>query len=327
MNRVLGLLIALSLGCLAAGCGSNERAGVSGPMSEVVVTFDAPAVAGKTGAAGRAARARVDGEQSRFAVGARSETIPAASIHWRYRLVLNGAAVVVPSRSVGLLRTLPGVASVDASTAYSVGSATAADVVRAAKTWQTGLTNQGAGIKIGIIDDGVDQTHPYFSPVGYTMPPGFPKGQTAYTTAKVIVARAFAPASTTWKNARKPFDPLQSEHATHVAGIAAGDANTTATGGVKVSGIAPQAYIGNYKALTVPTDANVGLDGNSAEIVAAIEAAVEDGMNVINLSTRRARGRALAGHRRPRARRCRGGRSRARWSPPETTSRTSARGR
>ena len=116
------------------------------------------------------------------------------------------------------------------------------------------------------------------------MPPGFPKGQTAYTTAKVIVARAFAPASTTWKNARKPFDPLQSEHATHVAGIAAGDANTTATGGVKVSGIAPQAYIGNYKALTVPTDANVGLDGNAAEIVAAIEAAVEDGMDVINLS-------------------------------------------
>ena len=100
----------------------------------------------------------------------------------------------------------------------------------------------------------------------------------------MIVARAFAPADTTWKYARKPFDPLQSEHATHVAGIAAGDANTTATGGVKVSGIAPQAYIGNYKALTVPTDANVGLDGNAAEIVAAIEAAVEDGMDVINLS-------------------------------------------
>ena len=100
----------------------------------------------------------------------------------------------------------------------------------------------------------------------------------------MIVARAFAPASTTWKYARTPFDPLQSEHATHVAGIAAGNANTTATGGAKVSGIAPQAYIGNYKALTVPTDANVGLDGNAAEIVAAIEAAVSDGMDVINLS-------------------------------------------
>ena len=116
------------------------------------------------------------------------------------------------------------------------------------------------------------------------MPAGFPKGQTAYTTAKVIVARAFAPAGTTWKYARKPFDPVQSGHATHVAGIAAGNAGTTATGGVKVSGIAPRAYIGNYKALSVPTDANVGLDGNAPEIVAAIEAAVADGMNVINLS-------------------------------------------
>ncbi len=36
--------------------------------------------------------------------------------------------------------------------------------------------------------------------------------------------------------------------------------------------------------LTVPTDANVGLDGNAPEIVAAIEAAVTDGMDVINLS-------------------------------------------
>ena len=39
------------------------------------------------------------------------------------------------------------------------------------------------------------------------MPAGFPKGQTAYTTAKVIVARAFPPARPTWKNASKPFDP------------------------------------------------------------------------------------------------------------------------
>ena len=115
------------------------------------------------------------------------------------------------------------------------------------------------------------------------MPLGFPKGQTAYTTAKVIVARAFPPAGATWQNAGKPFDPVESEHATHVAGIAAGDANTPAGTGVRVSGVAPRAYLGNYKALTVPTD-GVGLDGNAAEIVAAIEAAVSDGMNVINLS-------------------------------------------
>ncbi len=138
-------------------------------------------------------------------------------------------------------------------------------------------------MKIAIIDEGIDQTHPFFSPAGYTMPAGYPKGQTAYTTAKVIVARAFPPASPTWKNASKPFDPELSSHGTHVAGIAAGNANTLAEG-VRISGVAPRAYIGNYKALTIPTDADVGLDGNSPELVAAIEAAVADGMDVINMS-------------------------------------------
>ena len=52
----------------------------------------------------------------------------------------------------------------------------------------------------------------------------------------------------------------------------------------RISGVAPRAYLGNYKALTIPTDADVGLDGNSPELVAAIEAAVADGMDVINMS-------------------------------------------
>ena len=71
-----------------------------------------------------------------------------------------------------------------------------------------------------------------------------------------------------------------------MAGIAAGDHDTTAKGPggpVQVSGIAPRAYLGNYRVLTIPTN-GFGLDGNSPEIVAGIEAAVRDGMNVINLS-------------------------------------------
>jgi len=138
-------------------------------------------------------------------------------------------------------------------------------------------------MKIGIIDEGIDQTHPFFSPQGYTTPPGYPKGQRAYTTSKVIVARAFPPARPTWKHASKPFDPQLSSHGTHVAGIAAGNADTLANG-TRISGVAPRAFLGNYKALTIPTDAGVGLDGNSPELVAAIEAAVKDGMDVINLS-------------------------------------------
>ena len=107
-------------------------------------------------------------------------------------------------------------------------------------------------MKIGIIDDGIDQTPPYFSTRRVHDAARLPEGQTAYTTAKVIVARAFAPAGTDWKYAGKPFDPVESGHATHVAGIAAGNAGTPATGGATVSGVAPRAYIGNYKALTRP---------------------------------------------------------------------------
>ena len=119
------------------------------------------------------------------------------------------------------------------------------------------------------------------------MPPGFPKGQTAYTTAKVIAARSFPPASPRPRYAELPLNPEESEHGTHVAGIAAGNNGTRVPlgGGITtVSGIAPRAYLGNYRVLTVPTVSNVGLDGNSPEIAAAIEAAVQDGMDVINLS-------------------------------------------
>ena len=149
------------------------------------------------------------------------------------------------------------------------------------------------------------------TPSGFSYPAGFPKGNTAYTTPKVIVARAFPSPSTHWKYADRPFDPDYSFHATHVAGIAAGDYDTptAASGGSPISGVAPKAYLGNYKALTVPT-ADFGLDGNSPEIAKAIDQAVADGMNVINLSIGEPEVAAEPRHRRQGARQRRGRRGR-----------------
>ena len=209
--------------------------------------------------------------------------LPGAQIRWRYRIVLNGLAVAASPSDLPRLARLPGVAHVYASTRYHRQLYQSPQLIGAPILWGPTLATAGQGIKIGIIDDGVDQRHPFFNSAGYTPPPGFPKGKTAYTTRKIIVARAFPPPSPKWRYAARPFDPRFSEHATHVAGIAAGNHGVSADGR-RVSGIAPRAFIGNYKVLTIPTDSGVGLDGNSPEIAAGVEAAVRDGMDVINLS-------------------------------------------
>jgi len=224
-------------------------------------------------------------EQSR--VAARIErAIPGAEVRWRYAVTFNGLAVVVPLGKIPALARIAGVARVWPTARYHLKLDRTPQLIGAPTIWGPTFATAGQGMKIGVIDEGVDQTHPFLSPAGFTMPAGFPKGNTAFTTAKVIAARAFPPPSPSWRYANLPFDPEFSEHGTHVAGIAAGDRATRATGypgTPTLSGIAPAAYIGNYKALTIPTP-GFGLDGNAPEIAKAIEAAVADGMDVINLS-------------------------------------------
>jgi subtilisin family serine protease len=224
-----------------------------------------------------------------------SVSIPAAHVHWHYGVALDGVSVVLPASDLARLRTLPGATVWPTVTYHALrdipasSATTQADpgpsLIGATTLWGKNLATAGQGLRIGLVDDGIDQAHPYFKPSGFSYPAGYPKGNTAYTTPKVIVARAFPAPSTHWKYADRPFDPLYSFHATHVAGIAAGDYDTPTApnGGSPISGVAPKAYLGNYKALTVPT-ADYGLDGNSPEIAKAIDQAVADGMNVINLS-------------------------------------------
>jgi subtilisin family serine protease len=275
-----GIALVACLAALLANAGSGDRAAPTGPTTQVVVTLASPPLAGQ--AASPEAASRIDAEQRAF-VRSLDAAVPSARVHWRYRLVANGFSVVLPRSALPRVRALPGVREVFPAVAYTASLDRSPEQIGAPALWAPGLQAAGGGIKIAIVDDGVDQRHPFFAPAGYTMPPGYPKGQRAYTTAKVIVARAFPPPGATWRHAAKPFDPEESGHGTHVAGIAAGNARTRADGRT-ISGVAPRAYIGNYKALTIPTDADVGLDGNAPELVAAIEAAVADGMDVINLS-------------------------------------------
>ncbi|MGZ8687846.1 MAG: S8 family peptidase, partial [Gaiellaceae bacterium] len=282
MRRGLAIVL-LCLLAVATGSARAEGPAPQGDLVEVVVGLTQKPLGTTRWLAGRTLQTRTMVAAQAGVARSIESAIPSSQIRWRYRLVANGMAVVVPRSQLGRLASLPGVERIYPSVRYRPQLDRSPQQIGAPTLWGTGLENAGQGMKIAIIDEGIDQTHPFFSPAGYTMPPGYPKGQTAYTTAKVIVARAFPPARPQWRHASKPFDPELSSHGTHVAGIAAGNANTLADG-TRISGVAPRAYLGNYKALTIPTDADVGLDGNSPELVAAIEAAVADGMDVINMS-------------------------------------------
>jgi hypothetical protein len=284
---ILLLGTAAAVLCLS-GAGFGAPPGPSRPhaetdgATEVVVTLQAPPLS----AFGRSLASASYRRQlaAAQAAGRRNvlSAVPSARIRWRYNTVLNGFAVVLPRSQIARLARVPGIARVWPNVRYHTLLDRSPQVIGADKLWGPTFATAGNGIKIAIVDDGIDATHPFFNPSGFSYPPGFPKGQTRFATPKVIVQRAFAPPSPQWKYASRPFDPETSFHATHVAGIAAGNHGVVAAGRT-LSGVAPNAYLGNYKALTIPTP-GFGLDGNSAEIAAAIEAAVTDGMNVINLS-------------------------------------------
>jgi minor extracellular serine protease Vpr len=267
----------------------------------VIVTLGAPPLAthGERGLAQAGARRKLDvrtpaaesyvrtltREQARVERTIRA-AIPAARFGRHYTILLNGFTVTLPTSRLPALVADRAIAHVYPSVPYTLETdrsptVIGADVLRAT----TGA--DGSGVKIAVVDDGIDQSNPFFDPKGFSYPPGFPRGGRRWTTPKVIVAKVF-PGPNSGPAGRLAFDPITSYHGTHVAGIAAGVSGTTAPAGTDhprvsgLSGVAPRAWLGNYRVFTVPTP--IGPVANTPEIVAAFEEAVKDGMDVVNFS-------------------------------------------
>src|SRR5580658_1780030 len=195
--------------------------------------------------------------------------------------LLNAMFVLAPSERLDELKNMPGVQGVVAGRRYNLNLSKATGLVNGPAAWTAagGIGNAGAGMKIAMIDTGIDQTHPAFQDSALTVPAGFPICSSvsiagdeaplancpAYTNNKVIVARSYVafdavgdpndPAATSTPDDYTPRDRVG--HGTGTASAAAGVPNTgpaTAAAGSSLTfnGMAPKAFLGNYKVFGSP---------------------------------------------------------------------------
>ncbi|PFN09771.1 S8 family serine peptidase [Bacillus cereus] len=126
----------------------------------------------------------------------------------------------------------------------------------------------GKGIKVGVLDTGVDYNHPDL--------------KDAYKGGYDFVDNDADPMETTyedWIKAGKPEYPglvYYTNHGTHVAGTIAAQKKNNADYAVK--GVAPEVDLYSYRVL------GPWGGGNTAGILAGIDKAIADGMDVINMS-------------------------------------------
>jgi uncharacterized protein (TIGR03437 family) len=212
--------------------------------------------------------------------------------------LLNGIFVNATPAQAAALRNLPGVAAVVPMRRFHLRDQLTLSNVQQA--WSSaaigGASNAGAGLKIAVIDTGIDQTHPSFQDSTLTPPAGFPKCDTylvgtatesdcAFTSNKVIVARSYVGtgAAGTSPADSRPDDNSARDligHGTAVSSVAAGVASSFGT--TAISGVAPKAFLGNYKIYGSP---ELGGSASEAGIIEALDDAVTDGMDVVNFSS------------------------------------------
>lgn len=193
-------------------------------------------------------------------VGEVQSKVKNAQINREYDYVFSGFSVELPANEILKLLTISGVKAIYPNVAYTktqVGESIIIDEEVYSPTmlesapfigsnivWDMGYT--GEGVTVAIIDTGADYTHP-------------------------DLAHAFGDYKG-WDFVDDDPDPQEvpgEYHGTHVSG-------TVAANGL-IKGVAPEAKLLAYRVL--------GPDGGSTQdVVAAIEMAVQDGVDVMNLS-------------------------------------------
>jgi minor extracellular serine protease Vpr len=206
---------------------------------------------------------------------------PQASISGEFDISLNAVAVKLGGASLAQIAAAPMVRSAQLQGLYYPNAADPdLQIIRATDAWAAagGAANAGAGVKVAIVDTGIDACHPCFSDADYGTQTQL--GDRRFTNNKVIAARVFNNKTPSQKYTAEDFN----SHGTHVAGTVGCNFETpTVVDGVtlpyRMSGVAPRALLGNYNVFP----GAVG-DARSEDILNALEAAYADGFDVANMS-------------------------------------------
>jgi subtilisin family serine protease len=279
MRKITSVI--LLLGCaLSAGAQQTVRNTV-----RYIVQLQSPPILSTHGE--RAALDRIEREHSDFEARA---VAAGFTVIRRLTHVANIAIVEAPVGNAGRLRGMTGVKRAFQERRYQQHFDASISLHQIDAAWAaipgatynpsnpSGWNVAGQGVKIGMIDTGIDPTHPSFSASNMPAPPsGFPKwstnvtGNQALTSNKIIVARSYG----TWT--AQDVDG----HGTATASVAAGVPISSSVGpnGMTLSGVAPAAWLGIYD---VDSD-HTGSYADS-DILSALDDCATDGMDVVSMS-------------------------------------------
>jgi minor extracellular serine protease Vpr len=281
MRPIIGILLACTP--LYAGTTAAPK-----PQEFVVLLDDQPVSVRFNGAiqrdslAARTFRAQIHARQAAVTQRLTALKVPVTGSADTF---LNALFVSAPMDQVAAILAIPGVSNVALAPRMKRKLDRALDLQKVKQAWNSvgGVTQAGAGVKIAILDSGIDQTHPGLRDDSLRAPAGFPVGNAGFTNSKVIAARSYVSMlSSADVRFSTPDDTTPRDHVGHgtaLAMIAAG--NTVQGPAASITGVAPKAFLGNYKIFGSP---GVNDTTTTAVLVQALEDAYNDGMDIAVLS-------------------------------------------
>ncbi|QYJ70648.1 S8 family serine peptidase [Shewanella sp. FJAT-51649] len=237
---------------------------------------------------------------------------------------VNGFSIAMTQEEAQRVADLPNVASVRLSKTYELQSDAGPQLIQADKIWTgtatpDGLPYKGEGVIMGIIDTGINTDHRSFAAIGedgykHDNPWGAGNyvgdctkvGFETLCNDKLIGVRSYPVITDNFTNGnfgvtRPAVGEDYQGHGSHVASTAAGNvllnvdylagvSDTEASDGrvikaglfPSISGVAPHANIVSYQVCYPDNHIGAGCPGEA--LVAGIEDAIKDGVDVINFS-------------------------------------------